>query len=51
MWKSRPVLASRVGSIQDQIDDGRTGMLIDDPRDLDRFGPALTRVPEDPRQP
>jgi trehalose synthase len=48
MWKSRPVLAGRVGGIQDQIDDGRTGVLIDDPRDLARFGAALTGLLADP---
>jgi trehalose synthase len=48
MWKSRPVLAGRVGGIQDQIDDGRTGVLIDDPRDLATFGAALTGLLRDP---
>ena len=31
MWKARPVIASRVGGIQDQIVDGATGCSIDDP--------------------
>ena len=31
MWKARPVIASRVGGIQDQIVDERDGLLIDDP--------------------
>jgi trehalose synthase len=48
MWKSRPVLAGRVGGIQDQIDDGRTGVLIGDPRDLARFGAELTDLLRDP---
>ena len=39
MWKTRPVVASRVGGIQDQIEDGRSGVLID-PTD----GPALGRA-------
>ncbi len=34
MWKARPVVASRAGGIQDQIVDGVTGLLLDDPRDL-----------------
>ena len=38
MWKERPVVASRVGGIQDQIVDDESGVLIDDPRDLAAFG-------------
>jgi trehalose synthase len=41
MWKTRPVVASRVGGIQDQIVDGVSGVLIDDPGDLDAYGEAL----------
>jgi trehalose synthase len=41
MWKSRPVVASRVGGIQEQIVDGESGVLIEDPRDLDGFAAAL----------
>ena len=35
MWKHRPVVASRVGGIVDQIVDGEHGLLIDDPHDLE----------------
>ncbi len=41
MWKARPVLASRVGGIQDQIVDGESGVLLDDPYDLDAFAAQL----------
>jgi trehalose synthase len=47
MWKSRPVVASRVGGIDDQIEDGKSGILIDDPKDLEAFGSAVVRVLED----
>jgi trehalose synthase len=49
MWKGRPVLASAVGGIQDQITDGRDGLLLPDPRDLDAFGAALGRLLDDRR--
>ncbi len=41
MWKQRPVVASRIGGIRDQIDDGRSGLLISDPRDLEKVGEAV----------
>jgi trehalose synthase len=47
MWKSRPVVASAVGGIRDQIVDGEHGVLIDDPRDLARFGAAVERLLRD----
>src|SRR4029079_19208635 len=37
MWKGRPVVASRLGGIGDQIVDGDCGLLLDDPTDLDAF--------------
>jgi trehalose synthase len=43
MWKSRPVVASAVGGIVDQIAPG-TGVLLDDPDDLDAFGKTLVRL-------
>jgi trehalose synthase len=42
MWKARPVVASRIGGIQSQIVDGENGVLLDDPRDLEAFGAAVT---------
>ena len=44
MWKGRPVVASAIGGIQDQIVDGVHGLLLDDPHDLTAFGHALSRV-------
>jgi trehalose synthase len=40
MWKGRAVVASRVGGITGQISPG-TGVLLDDPSDLDAFGQVL----------
>jgi trehalose synthase len=48
MWKSRPVVASRIGGIQDQIEDGRSGVLLDDPKDLAAYGKAVLGLLEDP---
>jgi trehalose synthase len=48
MWKGRPVIASAIGGIRDQIEDGETGLLIDDPNDLGAFVAALRRVLADP---
>jgi trehalose synthase len=44
MWKGKPVVASAVGGIQDQITTERDGLLVPDPRDLDAFARALRRV-------
>src|SRR5207237_8906149 len=48
MWKARPVVATRVGGIQDQIVHGVSGYLIDDPRDLAGFGTAVTSFLNEP---
>jgi trehalose synthase len=49
MWKERPVIAGRVGGIQDQIVDGESGRLID-PTDLDAFAAALSELIDDPER-
>jgi trehalose synthase len=41
MWKQRPVVASRVGGIQDQIVDDESGLLLDDPTDAEQLGRAV----------
>src|SRR4029079_10148413 len=48
MWKGSPVVASKVGGIQDQIVDGRDGLLVDDPYDLEAFATVLGRLLTDP---
>jgi trehalose synthase len=50
MWKARPVVASRIGGIQDQIVDGESGVLISDPRDLAQFGSAVAALLADPER-
>jgi trehalose synthase len=48
MWKARPVVASAVGGIQDQIQDGVNGILLKDPTDLDVFAEAVRWLLENP---
>lgn len=48
MWKARPLVASRVGGIQDQIEDGVSGILIDDPTDLQSVARAVDGFISDP---
>ncbi len=50
MWKERAVVASRVGGIQDQIVDGESGVLIDDPLDLLACGEAIAALLADPER-
>jgi trehalose synthase len=50
MWKARPVVASRIGGIQDQIEDGVSGVLLDDPRDLEAYGAAIRSLLDDPQR-
>ena len=48
MWKARPVVASAVGGIRNQIDDGVQGLLLRDPADRVAFAAALDRLLADP---
>jgi trehalose synthase len=49
MWKARPVVASRVGGIHEQVVDGQTGVLVD-PDDLAGFANAVTGLLDDPER-
>jgi trehalose synthase len=50
MWKGRPVVASRVGGIEDQIVAGESGILLDDARNLEAFGTAIAGLLAHPQQ-
>ena len=50
MWKQKPVVAAEVGGIQDQIVDGESGLLVDDPRDLAAVGAAIDSLLADPER-
>jgi trehalose synthase len=50
MWKSRPVVASRIGGIADQIENGTSGVLLADPADMVAFGGAIRRLLEEPQR-
>jgi trehalose synthase len=48
MWKGRPVIASAIGGIQDQIVNGESGVLLANPYDLDAFATALEQLLDEP---
>jgi trehalose synthase len=47
MWKARPVVASQVGGIREQIVDGETGILVDS-LDLEAFADAVVGLIGEP---
>jgi trehalose synthase len=47
MWNGRPVVASEVGGIEDQIEDGKSGCLVP-PTDLAAFGRRISELLADP---
>jgi len=49
MWKARPVEASDVGGIRDQIEDGVTGRLVEE-HDLRAFGEQVRALLDDPNE-
>jgi trehalose synthase len=48
MWKGRPVVATRIGGIQEQIVDGDSGVLLEEPGDLRAYGAAVADLLADP---
>jgi trehalose synthase len=50
MWKARPVVAGRVGGIQEQVVDGESGLLVDDPADLRAVAAAIESLIDDPER-
>lgn len=48
MWKRRPIVASAVGGITDQIRDGVEGLLVRDPTSYDETAAAIARILESP---
>jgi trehalose synthase len=44
MWKARPVIGSATGGIQEQIEDGVSGLLLEEPENLAAFGELLQRL-------
>ncbi len=50
MWKERPLVASAVGGINDQIEDGVSGLLLKDPEDLEGFAGLLGELLASPER-
>jgi trehalose synthase len=48
MLKGKPVVAPGVGAIGEQVIDGRTGLLVADPCNLQGFGLAVRRLLDEP---
>ncbi len=44
MWKARPVIASAVGGIRDQVEHGISGLLLKHPTDLEAFAGGITQL-------
>jgi trehalose synthase len=47
MWKERSVVASAVGGIVDQVEDGKSGLLLKDPSDLETLGELVGSLLDD----
>ena len=48
MWKTKAVIASRTGGIQDQIQHERSGILLDDSKDQSELAHTMQFLLEDP---
>ncbi len=49
LWKGTPVVASNVGGIPSQIEDGRSGFLLE-PKDNDGFADRITHLLKNPEE-
>jgi trehalose synthase len=47
MWKGKPILASGVGGLREQVEDGVSGLLLEDPSDVEAFARLLRGLLED----
>jgi trehalose synthase len=50
LWKGRPMVAGRVGGIVTQIEDGRTGWLVDSPEECADACISILREPAEARE-
>ena len=48
MWKGKPIVASAVGGIRQQIIDGQSGILLPDPLDVAACGQAIGKLLTNP---
>lgn len=48
MWKAKPLIASAVGGIRDQVQHGVSGLLLKDPQDAEAFAGSITLLLANP---
>jgi trehalose synthase len=49
LWKGTPVVASNIGGIPLQIEDGKNGYLLE-PKDTDGFADRIIQILKDPKE-